>query len=89
MWNCRSLLLQHTKDAADQCDPTMKLTVEEIPNGLHVQLGYTQQKVSTDIPKVGEKSPSNQHKIIEAMKKNKNITYEELASIVGITATSI
>lgn len=67
----------------------MKLTVEEIPNGFHAQLSYTEQKTSTDIPNVSEKLTDNQQKIIDAIRINRQVTYAELAKIVGIAPTNI
>lgn len=73
--------------------PTMKLKVEEIPNGLHVELSYTEQKISMDVrnvsENVSEKLTANQQKIIDAMKANRQVTYTELAEIVGIAPTNV
>ncbi|WP_164111678.1 MULTISPECIES: ATP-binding protein [Sphingobacterium] len=68
--------------------PTMKLIVEEISNGFHAQLGYTDQKTSTVI-KEGDRFSINQQAILEAMKINPRITIPELSTIVGINETNI
>lgn len=67
--------------------PTMKLTVEEIPNGLNVMLSYTNQKVNTHIPKagktvgetVGENLKGNSALILSYLRNNPHSTREELA----------
>lgn len=61
----------------------MKLTVEEIPNGLNVMLSYTNQKVNTQIPKagktVGENLKGNSALILSYLRNNPYFTREELA----------
>lgn len=73
--------------------PTMKLRIGEIPNGLLVELAYTDQKISTDArsvsENVSEKLTINQQKIVEAMKVDRQVTYAELAEIVGIAPTNV
>lgn len=81
--------------------PTMKLDFEEIPNGFNVSLRYTEQKISTEKVKGGEKGgekgvekggenlSENQLKIIRAIEDNNRVTYEELAKLIGINVNNI
>ncbi|SEM65681.1 hypothetical protein SAMN05216436_106125 [bacterium A37T11] len=66
----------------------MELTVEEIPNGFHVVLSYSEQKTSTDVINVSETLSLNQKRIIDAMKANKKVTYAELAKLIVIAPTN-
>lgn len=61
--------------------PTMKLTVEEIPNGLNIMLSYTNRKVNTQIPKagetVGENLKGNSALILSYLRNNPYFSSEE------------
>lgn len=71
----------------------MAFDYKEQVGGFVTELAYTEQKVSADITRVGEKVgenlTDNQIKIIAAIQKNNRISFVELAKDVGIGENSI
>ena len=66
--------------------PTMKMELEEIPNGFLAVLSYTKQRMGL----VEDNITDNRRKhIVELMKKNKKITPIEMANSIGVVRKTI
>jgi len=64
--------------------PTMRFDYEESGDGYLVSLGYSQQKTATTPKATPKATPKTKERLLELIKKNNQITREELSQRLGI-----